>query len=51
LSSVLFRIRYLFPPGALLLSLAFALTIAVAASLGPAWAAARLSPIETLRYE
>jgi len=51
LGSVLFRIRYLFPVGVLLLSLAFALVIAVAASLGPAWAAARLPTVETLRYE
>jgi len=51
LETLLFHISYLFTPTLVLLSLAFALTLSVAASLGPAWAAARLPTIEILRYE
>lgn len=51
MEAVLFRIPYVFPVALVPISLAFALGIAVAASLGPAWVAARLRTIEVLRYE
>ena len=51
MEAVLFRIPYVFPAILVLVSLAFALGIAVAASLGPAWVAARLPTIAALRYE
>lgn len=51
LEGVLFQIPYLYPPYLVALGIAFAVTLAAVAGLGPALAAARLPAQEALRYE
>jgi putative ABC transport system permease protein len=51
MEGVLFRIDYVFSPSLIGTSLAFALALAAAASVGPALAAARMPAQEALRYE
>ncbi|MCL6431207.1 MAG: FtsX-like permease family protein [Anaerolineae bacterium] len=51
MEGVLFRIDYVFSPSLIGTSLAFALALAAAASVGPALAAARMPAQEALRHE
>ena len=51
MEGVLFRVDYVFSPALIGTSLAFALALAAAASVGPALAAARMPAQEALRYE
>ena len=47
----LFRLDFRLPPTTLLATAALALALALIASVGPGLIAARLRPIEALRYE
>ena len=51
LSATLFEFTFRFPPSLIILSLGFAVGVALVASIAPALAAANLRTIEAIRYE